>query len=121
MYFLIFILVANMEGKVIQLPYGVISEKNDPENKLQFNFLPNFRKDIIFEKLLYLTHSKNPTLNNILKNGVVDNLEPQKYLFATSLLQDSIQQSLGMIVNDAGFTDAAVRRELDFEVSVNNE
>ena len=45
-----------MEGKVIQLPYGVISEKNDTGNKLQFNFLPNFRrKDILFEKLPYLT------------------------------------------------------------------
>ena len=35
-----------MEGKIIQLPYGVIFEKNDPENELQFNFPPNFRKDI---------------------------------------------------------------------------
>ena len=38
-----------MEGKIIQLPYGVISEKNDPENELQFNFPPNF------EKIFYLT------------------------------------------------------------------
>ena len=44
MYFFIFALVVNMEGKIIQLPYGVISEKNDPENELQFNFPPNFRK-----------------------------------------------------------------------------
>ena len=49
MYFFIFILVVNMEGKIIQLPYGVISEKNDPENELQFNFPPNF------EKIFYLT------------------------------------------------------------------
>ena len=33
-----------MEAKIIQLPYGVISEKNDPGNELQFNFPPNFRK-----------------------------------------------------------------------------
>ena len=70
-----------MEGKIIQLPYGVISEKNDPENKLQFNFPPNFRKYILFDKLTYLTHSKNPTLNNIIKNGAVDNLELQRYLW----------------------------------------
>ena len=44
MYFFIFTLVVNMEAKIIQLPYGVISEKNDPGNELQFNFPPNFRK-----------------------------------------------------------------------------
>ena len=102
-----------MDGKIIQLPYGVISEKSDPKNELQFNFLPNFRKDILFDKLLYLTESKNPTLNNIIKNGVVGNLEFQKYLLATGLLQDSVQHSLDMIVTDGGFNDAAVRRELD--------
>ena len=102
-----------MDGKIIQLPYGVISEKSDLENELQFNFLPNFRKDILFDKLLYLTESKNPTLNTIIKNGVVGNLEFQKYLLATGLLQDSVQQSLDMIVTDGGFNDAAVRRELD--------
>ena len=102
-----------MDGKIIQLPYGVISEKSDPENELQSNFLPNFRKDILFDKLLYLTESKNPTLINIIKNGVVGNLEFQKYLLATGLLQDSVQQSLDMIVTDGGFNDAAVRRELD--------
>ena len=35
-----------MEGNIIQLPYA-ISEKNDPENELQFNFPPNFRKYIL--------------------------------------------------------------------------
>ena len=59
-----------------------------------------------------MTESKNPTLNNIIKNGVVGNLEFQKYLLATGLLQDSVQQSLDMIVTDGGFNDAAVRREL---------
>ena len=104
-----------MEGKMFQLPYGVISEKNDPENELQLNFPPNFRKDVLFDKLLYLIQSKNPTLNNIIKNGVVDNLELQKYLLATGLLQDSIQQSLDIIVTDGGFNDAAVRRKLDLK------
>ena len=104
-----------MEGKIIQLSHGIISKKNDPENELHFNFLPKFRKDISFGKLLYWTQSKNPTLNDIIKNGAVDNLELQKYLLATGLLQDSVQQSLDMIVTDGGFTDAPVRRELDVE------
>ena len=62
-----------------------------------------------------MTESKNPTLNNIIKNGVVGNLEFQKYLLATGLLQDSVQQSLDMIVTDGGFNDTAVRRELDLK------
>ena len=59
--------------------------------------------------------TKNPTLNNIIKNSVVDNLELQKYLSATGLLQDSIQQSFEMIVTDGGFNDAAIIRELDLK------
>ena len=62
-----------------------------------------------------MTHSKNPTLNNIIKNGVVDNLELQKHLLATGLLKYSVQQSLDMIVTDGGFKDVAVRRELDLK------
>ena len=92
-----------------------LKKKNDPENELQFNFPPNFRKDILFDKLPYLTQSKNPTLNNIIKNGEVDNLELQKHLLATGLLQDSVQPSLDMIVTDGGFNNAAVRRELDLK------
>ena len=64
-----------------------------------------------------MTHSKNPTLNNIIKNGPVDNLELEKYILATGLLQVNVQQSLDMIVTDRGFNDAAVRRELDLKYS----
>ena len=62
-----------------------------------------------------MTQSKNSTLNNIIKNGVVDNLDLQKYLLAIGLLQDSIQQSLDMIVTDGGFNDVAVRGEFDLK------
>ena len=34
----------------------------------------------------------------------------QKYLLATGLIQDSVQQSLDMIVTNGGFNDATVRR-----------
>ena len=46
---------------------------------------------------------------------MVDNLELQKYLLATGLLQDRVQRSLDMIVTDGGFNDATVRRELDLK------
>ena len=75
----------------------------------------NFRKDVLFDKLPYLTQSKNPTLNNIIENSTIDNLELQKYLLATGLLKDDIQQSLDMIVTDGGFNDAVMRRELDLK------
>ena len=103
-----------MEGKTIQLLFCIVSE-NYPEYELQFIFPPNFRKDILFHKLPYLIHLKNPTLNNIIKNGVVDNLELQKYLLATGILQDIEQQSLDMTVTDGGFNDASIRRELDLK------
>ena len=52
-------------------------------------------------------------LNKIIKNGIVDDVELQKYLLETGLLQDSIQQSLDMVVTDGFFNNPAVRRELD--------
>ena len=48
-----------MEGKSIQLSFGVVSENNS-ENELQFNFPPNLRKDTLFEKLPYMTHAIRP-------------------------------------------------------------
>ena len=85
---------------------------------LKTNYSLNFcqiLEKILFDKLPNQTQSKSPTLNNIIKNGRVDNLELQKYLLATDLLQHSVQQSLGMIVTDGAFNDAAVRRELDLK------
>ena len=43
----------------------------------------------------------------------MDNLSLQKYLLATRLLRDSIQDSLDMIVTDGNFNNATVRRVLD--------
>ena len=104
--------LCKIEGKHIQLPYGVLSD-DEPINFLHFNLLPNYKRDILFKQFLYLSHVKTSTLNKIIKNGIVDNIELQKYLLATGLLQDSIQQSLDMVVTDGFFSNAAVRRELD--------
>ena len=80
---------------------------------LHFNLPPNYKTDILFEQFPYLSHVKNQTLNNIIKNGIFDDVELQKYLLATGLLQDSIQISLDMVVTDGFFNNAAVRRELN--------
>ena len=51
-----------MEGKHIQLPYGVLSG-DEHENLLHFSLHPNYKRDILFKQFLYLNHVKNPTLN----------------------------------------------------------
>ena len=78
-----------MEGKHIQLPYCVISD-DEPKILLHFNLPPNYKRNILFKQFPYLSHVKNLTLNKIIKNGIIDGDELQKYLLATGLLQDSI-------------------------------
>ena len=60
-----------MEGKHIQLPYGVLSD-DEPKNLLHFN-LP--LRDILFEQFPYLSHVKNLTLNKIIKNGIANDVK----------------------------------------------
>ena len=91
-----------MESKHIQLPYSVLSG-DEPKNLLHVNLPQNYKRDILFEQFPYLSHVKNPTLNKTVKNGIVNDVELQKYLSATGLLQDSIQQSLDMVVTDGFF------------------
>ena len=55
-----------MEGKHIQLPYGVLYDK-EPKHLLHFNLFLNYKRDILFEQFPYLSHVKNPTLNKIIK------------------------------------------------------
>ena len=82
-----------MDGKHIQLPYGALSD-NEPKNLLYFNLPPNYKRDVLLKQFPYLSHVKNPTLNKIIKNGIADDVELQKYLLATDFLQDSSQQIL---------------------------
>ena len=52
--------------------------------------------------------------DNVVKNGVLDNLSLQKNLLATGLLKDNILDSLDMIVSSDGkLSNASVRRQLD--------
>ena len=97
-----------MEGGSIQLPFGYIRDENESKN-LQFNLLFNFRKDILFDKLLYVAQLKNPAIDNVVRGGRVDDATLQKYLLATDLLQHTIQENLNMINTDGGFNNASVR------------
>ena len=64
-------------------------------------FIKIFKK--LFEKQPYVAHLENPAINDVVKGGKVDSLALQKFLLATDLLQDSIQENLDMIATD-GFS-----------------
>ena len=101
-----------MEGGNIQLPFGYIWDENEG-GEIQFTPPFNFKKDILFEKLPYVYHLQNPALGNVLKSGKADDIDLQKYLLATGLMQDAIQENLNMVVTDGDFNTASIRRELD--------
>ena len=101
-----------MEGGNINLPFGYVRDENEG-GELQFNLLLNFKKDILFDKLPYVAHLQNPAIDNVLKGGKVDDSALQKYLLATGLMQDTIQENLNVVVRDGDFNNASIRRELD--------
>ena len=101
-----------MSGKSIQLAFGVVRDKTK-EKSIKLNLPPNFRKDVLFDHLPYLGHLENPATKDVIKDSILDNLAFQKYLLATGILKDSIQDSLDMIVTDAKFNNASVRTVLD--------
>ena len=101
-----------MESSSIQLPHDFIHDKN-PGGELHFDLHQDFKKELLFKKQPYVAHLENPVINDVVKGGKVDSLVLQKFLLATDLLQDSIQENLDMIVTDGGFNNASIRRALD--------
>ena len=103
-----------MENGSIQLPFGFVSDK-DSGGEIQFNLPLNYKKDLLFRELPFITNLNDAAIDDIIKNGNVDKLALQKYLLATGLLEDSIQENLEMIVTDGEFNNASVRRALDLK------
>ena len=101
-----------MESGSVQLPFGFIPDQKT-ENDLQFNLLLNYKKNLLFDKLPYVTKLDNPAIENVINGNKADDLSVQKFLLATDLLQDNIQESLNMIVTDGNFNNASIRRALD--------
>ena len=101
-----------MEGGSIQLPYGYIPDES-PWGELQFNLPLNYREDLLFAKLPYITNLKDPAIDDVVKGGNVDALALQKYILVTGLLEDVIQDNLNMIVTDGQFNNASICRALD--------
>ena len=68
---------------------------------------------MLFDKLPFVTKLVNPSIENVVNGNEADDLSVQKFLLATDILQDSVQESLNMIVTDGDFNNASIRRVLD--------
>ena len=101
-----------MESSSIQLHYCFVRDKN-LGGEWHFDLDQNFKKELLFEKQPYVAHLENPAINDIVKGSKVDSFALQKFLLATDLLQDSIQENLDMIVTDGGFNNASIRQALN--------
>ena len=101
-----------MDSGYIQLPYGFVENENE-DQKLHFNLSHDYKKKLLFDKLPYIPQVNNPAIDNVVKGKETDDLSIQKFLLATDLLEDTIQNNLDMIVTDGEFNDAGIRRVLD--------
>ena len=101
-----------MENGYIQLPYGFIPDQNENE-KMYFDLPLNYKKSLLFDKLHFVAQLNNPAIDNVVKGKQKDDLSIQKFLLATDLLEDTIQNNLDMIITDGEFNDAGVGRALD--------
>ena len=95
----------------IQSPYGYVENEND--EKINLNLPQNFKKELLFENLPFVAQLNNPAIDNVVKGKETDDISIQKFLLATGLLEDTIQNNLDMIVTDNEFNNAAIRRVLD--------
>ena len=68
---------------------------------------------MLFDKLPYVRKLDNPAIENVVNGNNADDLSVQKNFLGTNLLQDSIQESLNMLVTDGEFNNASIRRVLD--------
>ena len=101
-----------MESGHFQLSFGFVPDQN-PEDDL-FSDLPlNYKKNLLFNKLLHIAQLNDPAIDDVVRSKKTDDISIQKFLLATDLLQDMIQDNLDMIVTDGDFNDASVRRALD--------
>ena len=101
-----------MESGSIQLPFGFTPDQKT-ENDLQFNLPLNYKKNLLFDKLPFVTKLDNPAIENVVNGNEADDLPVQKFILAANLLQDSVQESLNIIVTDGDFNNASIRRVLD--------
>ena len=101
-----------MESGYIKLPYRYVRDEN-PNEKLYFDLPLNYKKSLLFDKLPYIAQLNNPAINDVIQGKKNNDLSIQKFLLATDLLQDTIQDNLDMIATDGDFNNVGIRRALD--------
>ena len=101
-----------MSSKSIQLPFGAVRDRGK-EKLIKLILLPNYRKDVLFDQLPYLSYLKNPAIKDVIKDSIMDNLNLRKYLLATVFLKDCIQDSLNITAVVGKLNNASARRALD--------
>ena len=101
-----------MQSGHIQLPFGFVPDQNRDDD-LFFDLPLNYKKNLLFNKLPYIVQLNNPAIDDVVHGKKTDDISIQKFLLATNLLQDTIQDNLDMIVTDGDFNDASARRALD--------
>ena len=94
----------------IQLPYRYVENEND--EKIHFDIPHNYKKKLLFDKLPYIAQLNNPAID-VVKGKENDDLSIRKFLLATDLLEETIQNNLEMIVTDGEFNNAGIRHVLD--------
>ena len=71
-----------MESDSIQLPFGFTPDQKT-KNDLQFNLPLNYKKNLLFDKLLFVTKIDNPAIENVVNGNDADDLSVQKFLLVT--------------------------------------
>ena len=113
---MIFKKILNIESRYIQLPYGIVNNRVK-EKKIHLNLPPNYQKHILFDQLPYSVYLENPTIQDVVSNGINDKETLQKYLLPAGILESSIQDGLDMIVgDDRKLSNVAVRKELGLKI-----
>ena len=87
----------------IQLPYGYVENKND--EKINLNLPRNFKKELLFDELPFVAKLNNLAIENVINGKENDDISIQKFLLATGLLEDTIQNNLDMIVTNSLLLD----------------
>ena len=102
------------KNSYIKLPYGLVSDEKNKE-KIRFNLLLNYKKDVLFQQTPYFAEANNPAIDDVVLGDKRDDLSIQKFLLSKGVLEDAVLDNLGMIVTDRKFNNAGIRRKLDLK------
>ena len=83
----------------IQLPRGL---KYDDDKTVRLAVPNSYKTDVLFSQLPYLAHIDHSVFKQRIEDLLKDSQGVQKFLLTTGDLNDSIQQSLNLVVGGDG-------------------